>query len=212
MIYARTLDCQSVSTLELAESLEVKPASVTNMLQKLDEIQPKVVTYHKRRGVSLTPAGTKAALKIVRRHRLLEQFLFETLGYPWERVHAEAEDLEHVISPYFEDRLAAFLGEPEFDPHGEPIPNRLLELESDADLVQLAQLHPGERGIVRQVSSERAELLAYLGQIGLHPGVELQVLQRNPLDSTLEVLVGETRHFFSTNISEAIYVHLAVGD
>ena len=131
VIYSHTRENNSVSTVGLAVALDVKPASVTNMLQKIDEFQPRLVNYQKHRGVSLTANGEKEALRIIRRHRLIEQFLFEVLGYSWDKVHSEAEELEHVISPYFEDRLAIFLGEPAFDPHGEPIPNRDLEVERD---------------------------------------------------------------------------------
>ena len=124
----------------LAVALDVKPASVTNMLQKMDEFQPRLVNYQKHHGVSLTANGEKEALRIIRRHRLIEQFLFEVLGYSWDKVHSEAEELEHVISPYFEDRMAIFLGEPAFDPHGEPIPNRDLEVERDELIIPLTQL------------------------------------------------------------------------
>lgn len=206
-IYTCTRGSPTISTVSLAEALCVKPASVTNMLQKLNEIQPKLVDYQKRHGVSLTAQGEKVALTIVRRHRLLEQFLYKVLGYSWDTIHAEAEELEHVISPNFEDRLAVLLGEPEFDPHGEPIPNRELKLAKDEILIPLSQLLPGQAGSVRQVNSQQPELLAYLGEIGLCPGAAVQVLRRNPLDGALEVSVGQVKHFFSTAISEAVFVH-----
>jgi DtxR family transcriptional regulator, Mn-dependent transcriptional regulator len=207
VIYTQIQEGRPVSTLGLAEAMQVKPASVTNMLQKLDEFRPRLVEYHKRRGVSLTAQGEKAALKIIRRHRLLEQFLYQVLGYSWDRVHAEAEELEHVISPYFEDRLAVLLGEPEFDPHGDPIPNRDLELAEGEVLTPLSNLLPGRTGIVRQVNSRQPQLLAYLDEIDMHPGTVVQVIQRNPLDGTLEISIGQAQYFFGPAISDAIYVH-----
>jgi DtxR family Mn-dependent transcriptional regulator len=206
-IYTHTREGQPVSTLALAEAMQVKPASVTHMLQKLDQTQPRLLDYQKRRGASLTSEGERAALKIIRRHRLLEQFLYEILGYSWDKVHAEAEELEHAISAYFEDRLAVLLHEPGFDPHGEPIPNRDLELAKDEALVPLSHGLPGQVGMVRQVNSKPPELLAYLSELGIHPGVEVRVLKRNPLDGTLEVSIGPDRHFFGPAISEAVFIH-----
>ncbi len=209
VIYAQTRDGQPTTTLRLAEALEVAPASVSNMLQKLDGSHPRMVDYRKHRGVSLTPEGQQAALKIIRRHRLLEQFLYQVLGYPWERIHAEAEELEHVISPYFEERLAKLLGEPAFDPHGEPIPDRELLMTEHAELVRLADLQPGQRGVVRQVSAERDDLLAYLGSVGVHPGAPVEVVQRNPFDGALSVKVGGGEQVvFSQAISRSIQIAL----
>lgn len=209
-IYSQTRDGQPTSTLRLADALAVAPASVSNMLQKLDESTPRMIEYRKHRGVTLTRDGTEAALKIIRRHRLLEQFLFQVMGYPWDRVHAEAEELEHVISPYFEDRLADLLDEPAFDPHGEPIPDRQLLLAEHLGLVGLSELQPGQSGAVRQVAAESDQLLAYLGSVGVHPGVRLQVFQRNPIDGALRVKIeGQSEEaIFSREISQAVWISL----
>lgn len=211
-IYSQTRGGQPTSTLRLAEALEVAPASVSNMLQKLDESLPRLVEYRKHRGVTLTEEGKEAALKIIRRHRLLEQFLFQILGYTWDRVHAEAEELEHVISPYFEDRLAYLLGEPAFDPHGEPIPDRQLLLPEHLGLVALADLQQGQVGVVRQVAAEQDQLLSYLGSVGVHPGAHLRVLQRNPLDGALQVEIeGQPEEaIFGQEISQDVWVSLGV--
>ena len=189
-IYTLTRQERTTNTVKLADALDVAPASVSNMLQRLDEGQPRLVEYHKHHGVTLTNEGEQAALRVIRRHRLLEQFLFEVLGYPWDKVHAEAEELEHSITPYFEDRLAHLLGEPTFDPHGDPIPDRALVFPVRAGLAALTALNVGQAGVVRQVTAKPAEILAYLGQAGLHPGVQVRVVQRNPVDGALRVSIS----------------------
>ncbi len=209
VIYSHTRENRPVSTLGLAEALDVKPASVTNMLQKLDEFEPRLVNYQKHHGVSLTEDGEKEALRVIRRHRLIEQFLYEVLGYSWDRVHSEAEELEHVISPYFEDRLAEFLGEPAFDPHGEPIPNRDLEVTQDESIIPLSLLPVGKKAVVRRVTAGPQELLAYLGEIGLHPGKGVEVVERNPLDGTSRVLVDGMEKFFGVGVTGAVFVSVA---
>lgn len=121
-IYSLTITQEKVSTSDLAHALNIKPASVTDMLKKLSQTDPPLIEYVKYQGASLTPAGEKSALAVVRRHRLIELFLLEKLGYSCEEVHAEAELLEHVISPEMERRMAEILGHPTTDPHGQPIP------------------------------------------------------------------------------------------
>src|SRR5574341_1113992 len=123
-IYELEEDFGRVTTSALAERLNVAPASVTGMLQKLAEGRPRLVNYERHHGVVLTPAGRKIALEIIRHHRLIELYLAEELGYEWDRVDAEAEQLEHVISEEFEDKIAARLGDPTVDPHGDPIPSK----------------------------------------------------------------------------------------
>ena len=207
-IYSLTRSGEPIGTVELAESLNVAPASVSNMLQKLDVHTPPLVDYHKGRGVTLTQDGEQAALKMIRRHRLLEQFLFQMLGYSWEKVHKEAEELEHVISPYMEDRIAELLGEPQFDPHGDPIPNRLLELFDEPGVVPLGELGAGASGLVRQLDTRRQELVDFFVQIGLKPGVQVRVLQRNPLDGAQRISLGASsaEHVIGPSISAAILV------
>jgi DtxR family Mn-dependent transcriptional regulator len=210
-IYTLTRSEASTSTVRLADALGVAPASVSNMLQKLSEGEPPLVDYHKHRGAALTAEGEQAALRVIRRHRLLEQFLFEVLGYPWERVHAEAEELEHVISPYFEDRLAEFLGNPAFDPHGDPIPNRALEMTGHAGLISLGKLAVGQRGVVRQVTNTRPEVLSFLAEVGVRLGSRVRVLQRNPVDGAVRAAVdGQYEdQVLSTQIADSIFVQVS---
>jgi len=207
-IYSLTRDGGPIGTLELAETLQVKPASVSNMLQKLDVHQPRLVDYQKHRGVSLTHEGEQVALKVIRRHRLLEQFLFQILHYPWNEVHNEAEVLEHVISPLMEDRIAELLGEPQYDPHGEPIPSRALEVVDHPQIISLCELEQGQSGLVRQVDSHRDDLLAYFTTIGLKPGKLIRVLQRNPLDGAQRIGLEDRseEHIISPLIARAIHV------
>jgi DtxR family Mn-dependent transcriptional regulator len=207
-IYTLTRGGDPIGTVELADSLNVTPASVSNMLQKLDSHDPRLVDYQKHRGVTLTDDGEQAALKVIRRHRLLEQFLYEILGYPWEKVHKEAEELEHVISPYMEDRIAELLGEPEHDPHGEPIPSRTLEMVDDPRVIPLHELDEGQTGVVRQFDSHREELFDYFNDIGLKLGSTIEVLQRNPLDGTQRIVLDDQtqEHIIGPVIARAILV------
>jgi DtxR family Mn-dependent transcriptional regulator len=206
-IYLQTRGGAPTSTLALAEALAVRSPSVTNMLQKLAEADPLLIDYRKHYGVTLTPAGERAALAIIRRHRLLEQFLYQVLAYPLEQVHAEAEELEHAISPLFVERLAALLDEPAFDPHGDPIPDRDLVVRDRRDLVRLADLPPGASGIVRLISNQRPDLLAALRDLGLCPGVRLRVTQVNPIDGALQVAVsGAGVQALGRALAEAIQV------
>ncbi|MFQ5401376.1 MAG: metal-dependent transcriptional regulator [Anaerolineae bacterium] len=154
------------TTTQIAEQLDVTPASVTGMLQKMAQAAPPLLEYKKHRGVTLTAAGEKAALEIVRHHRLLELFLQKTLDYSWDEVHDEAERLEHVISEEMERRIAEYLGHPLVDPHGHPIPNYDLEMTPTAAF-PLSELRPGQQAIIRRVRDEDDDLLRYLDQQGL---------------------------------------------
>ena len=189
-IYALTRTAPATGTLDIARMLQITPASVSNMLQKMDESQPRLVKYQKRHGVSLTTAGERAALRVLRRHRLIEEFLVEKLGYTWDQVHDEAERLEHAISPFLEQRIALALGNPSFDPHGDPIPDQDLHLPERRKLVPLKAVPVASRAVIRWVNDQRAELLAYLGQIGICPGAEIEVLHNNPLDGVVQIQVA----------------------
>ena len=177
---------------ELARRLGVTQASVSSMLQKLGNLG--LIRYEKYQPVELTAAGTNVALEVVRHHRLLELFLAEALGMSWDRIHAEAEVLEHHISEELEDLIATALGDPQFDPHGHPIPARDGTLPV-AEHRPIAGLEVGERGILAQVTDERPELLRYLDTQGLRVGVELQLVAREPFEGplTLELSDGTTR-------------------
>jgi len=173
-----------VSTNELAERLAVTAASVSAMSKKLaDRGMVEHVPY---RGVVLTDEGEKVALEVLRHHRLLELCLAEHLGVPWDRVHAEAEVLEHHISEELEELIAAKLGDPTHDPHGDPIPTRELEIEEGAS-ESLAALAPGTRGRFTRISDQDPEMLRYLAARGIRPGDAFEVVDRQPFDGPLFV-------------------------
>src|SRR5919106_4413037 len=157
-IYELTESGESASTNALAKKLNIKPASVTGMVQKLASAKPALVEYQKHQGVRLTREGKRAALEVIRHHRLLEAWLVQTLGYSWDEVHEEAEHLEHVISEDFERRIAAAMGHPIRDPHGEPIPTADLKMPLD-DSTPLSSLRPGQIAAIQRVKASDAELL-----------------------------------------------------
>ncbi len=172
---ARERGVERASTSAIAGRLDVSAASVTNMMQKLAEM--KLVDYVPYRGVSLTAAGEKIALEVVRHHRLLELYLAEALGYSWDAVHDEAERLEHVISEEFEDRIDAMLGHPTTDPHGDPIPPKTGRMPTGS-VRPLSEARPGESVVVSRVSDRDGALLRELEALNLVPGARLTVRQR----------------------------------
>src|SRR5918999_3855517 len=162
----------AASTKDVAERLSIAPPSVTNMFARLQEMG--LVEYERYRGASLTERGRGEALRLVRRHRLIETFLLEHLGYSWEEVHEEAERLEHVVSDGFTERLAEFLGHPDHDPHGGPIPAADGSLAPD-DSFPLSEAVVGQRVRIFEVSDENSPILDYLGERELVPGRVLSV-------------------------------------
>jgi DtxR family Mn-dependent transcriptional regulator len=190
-IYEITCQDQRASTNQIAEALGVTPASVTGMIKKLASTSPPLLEYKRHHGVVLTPQGELVALEIVRHHRLLELFLHQMLGYDWDAVHAEADRLEHVISEEFEERIAQALGNPAYDPHGDPIPTRDLEVPASPSL-RLADLRPGKHAIMRRVNDDDVELLRYLSSLGLIPGAHLAILEYSPIDNNLTLQIEAT--------------------
>ena len=176
-----------VTTTALASELGVSAASATAMQKKLARLG--LVVHEPYRGVTLTPAGERVALEVIRHHRLVERFLVETLGVPWDEVHAEAERWEHVLSEELEQRMDAALGFPTEDPHGAPIPAHDGGVAERAS-VRLAELEGGQRAVVAEVSDDDPELLRYLGGFGLYPGTEVEVLEAAPFDGPLTFRVG----------------------
>jgi len=187
-IYEVTSSGGKASTSHLAQALGISAASVTNMLQKLSKTQPPYVTYQKHQGVQLTEAGRQAALKIIRRHRLIEYYLVEKLGYTWDEVHQEAEILEHAMSPLLERRMDAALGFPDFDPHGDPIPNANLVVPQVKDIA-LNSLEVGQSGQITRVPHQDSQVLRDLGNCGLRPGAQIKLLARTAYDQTMRILV-----------------------
>jgi DtxR family Mn-dependent transcriptional regulator len=208
-IYDLTLQQEITSTLELADALSVAPSSITSMLKKLAKQEPALVEYHKSYGVSLTEEGRLAALGIIRRHRLIEEFLYRILGYEWEAVHPEADELEHVISARFEDHLAKLLGEPLFDPHGDPIPARDLTYPIDNN-IPINALEENVQAVVRRVHSSQKDLLQHLAEHGIKPGTQIRVLSRNPIDNTVQLGVAgtEEKYAIGPEICKHIYVEV----
>lgn len=210
-IYSLTESGQMASTTELALRLGVAPASVTGMLQKLAAASPALVEYRKHQGVTLTKSGEKAALEVIRHHRLLETYLVTMLGYSWDNVHEEACRLEHAISEEFEARIAAVLGYPTRDPHGELIPTPELVMPADESL-PLSALRPTQKAVIVRVRAHDPGLLRHLEGLGLVPSAEVEVVAYSPFDQNLEVQVaGQAAKTIGLAISSHIYVELEQG-
>jgi DtxR family transcriptional regulator, Mn-dependent transcriptional regulator len=195
-----------VSTTALAQRLDVSAASTTNMLKRLDQLGLVVhVPYH---GARLTEKGRTVALEVVRHHRLLETYLAQALGVPWDEVHAEAEILEHVLSEELEERIAAHLGHPTLDPHGDPIPGRDLTVP-DTLRMRLWDGPVGRPLVVERVSDAEPEALRYLAELGIGLGTVVEVAGRGPVGGPLFVKLPdevEPRIALSREIAEAIWV------
>jgi DtxR family Mn-dependent transcriptional regulator len=192
-----------VGTSALADRLGVSPGTVTAMLKRMAEMG--LVEHEPYHGVSLTAAGERVALEVIRHHRLIESYLAEALGMPWDKVHDEAEVLEHYISEELEERIAAALGDPPFDPHGDPIPDRQLALEASA-ATPLATLKPGAQGVFVRVSDSDPEMLRYLADRGIRPGAALEVTERQPFGGPLTVAVAGTDHAIGGDLAERMLV------
>ena len=195
-----------VSTNDLADRLAVTPASASAMVKKLAELG--LVDHVPYQGTSLTAEGRRLALEVLRHHRLLELYLAEQLGVPWDRVHEEAEALEHVLSEYLESRIAAKLGDPKVDTHGDPIPSASLSIDEGSSR-SLADLHAGDRGRFIRVSDSDPEMLRYLGERGIGLGDELEVLDRQPFDGPLTVRFGGDLHVLGGGLAQAMRVEPA---
>ena len=194
---------QPVSTNALAERLGVTAASASGMVKRLGELG--LASHTPYRGVSLTEQGRRVALEVIRHHRLLELYLVQSLGVPWDRVHAEAEVLEHVLSEELEELIAAKLGDPTHDPHGDPIPTRELTLREDPT-ISLAALEVGDRGTFTRVSDSDPEMLRYLGDRGIAPGLELEVTGKQPFGGPLFVRFGTDEHVLGGGLAQAMRV------
>ena len=187
-IFELTEDGRPASTNDLATRLGIKPGSVTGMIQKMASAEPPLVDYLKHQGVTLTPEGEQVALEVLRHHRLLESWLVQSLGYTWDEVHEEACRLEHVISEDFEARMAAALGNPERDPHGDPIPTAELVMPSD-EALPLSSLRPTQAAVIIRVNDEDPAFLRYLEELGLIPGAELDISSYSSFDNNLTITV-----------------------
>jgi DtxR family Mn-dependent transcriptional regulator len=197
---------EPVTTSALAERLAITPGSVSAMLKKLDDLG--LVTHEPYRGVRLTADGRRVALEVIRHHRLLERFLADALGMSWDRVHAEAEILEHVLSDELEELIAIKLGNPASDPHGDPIPSAELELE-ERPTASMETLLSGDRGVFVRVSDSDPEMLRYLASCGISPGDRFEVRDHQPFGGPLFVVFGKREHAIGGRLAGAMRVELA---
>jgi len=199
---------EPVATNDLADRLQVTPASASGMIKKLAD--QGLVEHVPYRGVQLTHDGEQIALEVLRHHRLLELYLAEQLGVPWDRVHEEAEALEHVISEDLEARIAAKLGNPTHDPHGDPIPDAELQIDESATR-SLADLEPGDRGHFVRVSDADPAMLRYLSARGVTLGDAFEVLDRQPFGGPLTVRFDDTLQVLGGALAAAMRVELDAG-
>src|SRR5256885_2871405 len=206
-IYA--LETQSggpVSTNALADRLGVTAASASNMAKKLDQLG--LVEHVPYRGVRLTPAGLKVALEVLRHHRLLELYLAETLDVPWDRVHDEAEVLEHVLSEDLEELIARKLGNPTHDPHGDPIPTRELRIE-EGHTTSMQSLETGASGRFVRISDADPEMLRYLADQGIAPGDDFEIVDKQPFEGPVSARFGKRVHVLGGALARAMRAEVA---
>jgi DtxR family transcriptional regulator, Mn-dependent transcriptional regulator len=207
-IYELAEDAGKVSTSALVARLGRKAGSVTGMLQKLADQKPRLIDYERHHGVSLTPAGAQIALEIIRHHRLIELYLAEALGYEWDKVDAEAEQLEHVISEEFEDKISAMLGDPTVDPHGDPIPAKDGSVAPLSRLT-LSEVEAGQLARVARVRDDDPALLRYLAELGIVPEAVVTVAERAPFDGPIHVVIGQQQHALGRSVTDRVFVVLA---
>jgi DtxR family Mn-dependent transcriptional regulator len=192
-----------VSTSAIADRLGIAAGSVTGMLKRLAEAG--LVEHTRYHGARMTEQGVVTAVRTIRRHRILELFLVEVLGYTWDRVHDDAERLEHVVTDEMIDRMAVVLGEPDVDPHGAPIPSAAGELR-ERRLPSLAELEAGEQAVLRQVPDEDAAALRYLAQLELRPGADLHVVDVAPFNGPLRVRINGTEQIVGRELAWKVKV------
>jgi DtxR family Mn-dependent transcriptional regulator len=200
-IYQLTPEGRPAATSEIAHLLALSPPSVTGMVKRLSE--HGLLEHIPYRGVQLTGEGRRAALRMIRRHRLIEAYLVEFLGYSWDLVHEEAERLEHAVSDTMVDRMANALGHPQVDPHGDPIPAADGSIQEPA-CIPLSEVPVGATVEVHRVSESQPERLRYIASLGLRPGVHVTVLDRQPFDELVTVEVGSDRHVIGRELGHVL--------
>jgi DtxR family Mn-dependent transcriptional regulator len=205
VIYDIEREEDAAATNDIAQRLQIAPASVSGMVRRLAD--QGLLEYERYRGVKLTGAGRRAALRTIRRHRVIESYLVQALGYSWDVVHEEAERLEHAASDDLIDRMAKAIGEPSTDPHGAPIPTRDGRMD-ERHHRRLSELHPGQRARVTRVSDEDAELLRYLASLGLRPSVIITLDDKAPFDGPMTLRVGGRRCQVGAALAERVLVEL----
>lgn len=193
----------AIQTNAIAEKMQTKAASVTDMIKKLSEKQ--LVNYKKYQGVTLTPTGRFAAINIVRKHRLWEVFLVEKLNFKWDQVHDIAEDLEHIQSTELVERLDEFLGFPKSDPHGDPIPDKNGQFDT-IPFTKLNKLQSGEQGLIMGVSEHSSTFLKHLEKLGLTLGKKIAVTEINEFDGLVELLLEQKKISVSREVAKHILI------
>ncbi|HET7471350.1 MAG TPA: metal-dependent transcriptional regulator [Gemmatimonadales bacterium] len=206
-IYRLSPEGRPAATSEIARLLDLSAPSVSGMVKRLSELG--LLEHIPYKGVQLTETGRRAALRMVRRHRLIEAYLVQFLGYSWDTVHAEAERLEHAVSDTLVERMAAALGHPVVDPHGDPIPGADGSIH-EAACTPLAEADIGQTVEIRRVDESEPERLRYLALLGLVPGVVLTVLDRQPFGGPVTVEAAGERHSIGAELAQVVLV--AAGD
>src|SRR5699024_5555937 len=208
-IYTLEDEGEGASTTKIAESMDVSSASATNMLKRLAKMG--LVDYQSYKGATLTKSGKKMALEIIRHHRLLELYLLEVMGYSWDEVHDEAEKLEHHISERFEDKIAKLLDDPTHDPHGDPIPTKegIMPKMNDEPLNEAAS---GQKYVVSRVRDQDPEILRYLEETGLLPGVKISVIEKGPFQGPITLHIEEEEQVIGNEVARNIFVAKIKGD
>jgi DtxR family Mn-dependent transcriptional regulator len=196
---------EAVTTNALAERLGVTPGSASGMVKRLAELG--LAEHEPYRGVQLTDDGRRVALEVIRHHRLLELYLVQSLGVPWDRVHEEAEVLEHVLSEELEELIAAKLGNPTHDPHGDPIPTRELTIEEEPTQ-SLQSLQAGATGRFTRVSDSDPEMLRFLADRGISPGDSFEVIDKQPFGGPLFIRFGDNVHVLGGDLAKAMRVEV----
>ncbi len=194
-----------ISTNAIAESMDTKPSSVTDMVQKLAE--KKMLVYKRYKGAQLTEKGRKLAANVIRKHRLWEVFLVEKLNFHWDEVHEIAEQLEHIQSDELIARLDQFLGSPDFDPHGDPIPDKHGVLKRTEKKL-LSEIEKNEQGVCVGVKESSTEFLQYLDKKKISIGTKITVLGKEFFDGSMVIQVGAEQFFVSHKIAENLYVQI----
>lgn len=194
---------ERVPTSVLSEALGITAPSTTEMAKKL--AKAKLVLHEPYRGIRLTAAGERVALEIIRNHRLLELFLVQALGYTWDEVHEEAERLEHSISERMAQRIAEYLGDPRYDPHGDPIPDSEGQIPL-RDLISLAEWPLGEPGMVARLRDQSSDMLRYLEEKGLVVGAQVRVLNRDPFEGPLTLMVEQQECIVGAGVAQYVFI------
>ncbi len=203
VIFSLSETMETVTATRVAERLCISPAAVVKMAAKLQDMN--LIRYNRKKGFRLTGAGRKIALEVIRHHRLLELYLKEALGFTWDRVHEEAERMEHVISEDFEDKIDVLLKHPSYDPHGDPIPAKDGTLP-EVRYVPLSELEEGQCGEIGRVSDRDPEMLRYLGELEMYPGTMVVLVKREPFGGPIRIQLGKKEHAVGLELARSVFI------